>query len=209
MPGSNIGNIFGTIRMKNDKLKRDLRESERSIKGFASSSVSSFKKMKVAAIAVGAAVAAIGIARGLRKTISEFVKFEDALLDLQKVMADTEGSAKQFIGTVDELSSKFAEASSEVLQGAANFKQAGFTVVESFKLQEKALTLVRISELGAAESSEILVSILKGFKAPAKDAARLVNVLNAVSNKYATSLGELAKGMALISPIAKLMVFTF
>lgn len=209
MPGNNVGNIYGTFRMRTEALKRDLAKGQKAIRGFTSNSIKGFNRMGKSILSMRSALIGIAVGVTLRKLTSEFVAFEDALLDLQKVLSDTEGSAKQFVGTVDKLSNRFAEAASNVLQGAANFKQAGFTVQESFELQEQALTLVRISELSAVEASELLISSLKGFKAPAKDAARLVNVLNAVSNKYATNLKQLAQGMAIISPIAKLMGFSF
>lgn len=154
------------------------------------------------------AIVAVGVALAV-KAFKESSKFEGALLDLQKVMSDTEGQASQFTGAVDILSNKYGEASTDILQGAANFKQAGFTVKESFELQRAALDLVVAGDLEAAEASELLVSTLKGFDAPASEAARLTDILNEVSNKYATNLKQLGIGMAELSPIAKLMGFNF
>jgi TP901 family phage tail tape measure protein len=156
---------------------------------------------------IAATVAAVGFFGA--KVFGEAIRFESALLDLQKVMSDTEGDAKQFTGVTEELAKKFGVSSAEVLQGAANFKQAGFNLQEAFMLQEQALKLVIAGDIEAAEASELLVSTLKGFKAPASEAARLTDVLNEVSNRYATNLQELAIGMAQVSPIAKIMGFTF
>jgi len=215
---ASVGNIFGTIRMKTSGLKRDLNSATKDIKGFSGKMEGSFRRLGTSlrgafnpvtlglvglTAAIGASVFAVV------KGTQEFVKFEDALLDLQKVLSDTEGNAKDFIGVTEGLSSKFGEATSDVLQSAANFKQAGFGVKEAFKLVESSLTLVKIGELEAAEASELLISILKGFKAPASEAGRVLDILNEVSNKYATSLKELGRGMAIISPIAKLMGFSF
>ncbi len=154
------------------------------------------------------AVLAVGVALGV-KAFSEAASFEGALLDLQKVMSDTDGEASQFTGTVDQMSNRFGVAATDILQGAANFKQAGFTVKESFDLQKIALETATVSNLDAVEASELLVSSLKGFKAPASEAGRLTDILNEVSNQYATSLKELGIGMAEISPIANLMGFSF
>ena len=158
---------------------------------------------------LGIALGAGGIGAAMAKSVSEFVKFEDALLDLQKVMGAGEGSAKQFTVAVDELAVKYGVASSSVLQGVANFKQAGFRIKESFGLQKAALDLVIAGDLEAAEASELLVSALKGFKAPASEATRLIDIMNEVSNKYATDLKELGTGMATIAPIANMMGFSF
>jgi len=183
------------------KLKKNSRELSTSSKRISNI----FKNIKGTIIAATAAAAGFfGV-----KVFGEAIKFESALLDLQKVMSDTEGSASQFTEISEELAKKFGGSSAEVLQGAANFKQAGFDLNEAFLLQEQALKLVIAGDLEAAEAAELLVSTLKGFQAPASEAARLTDVLNEVSNKYATNLKELAIGMAEVSPIAKIMGFTF
>ncbi len=168
-------------------------------------------KTKIIATAgpLGIALGAGGVVAALVKSVSESVKFEDALLDLQKVMDSTDGSAKQFTGVVDKLAERYGVASSSVLQGVANFKQAGFTIKESFNLQRAALDLVIAGDLEATEASELLVSALKGFKAPASEATRLIDIMNEVSNQYATDLKELGIGMSSIAPIANLMGFSF
>ncbi len=183
------------------KLKKNNRELSTSSKRITNI----FKNIKGTIIAATAAAAGFfGV-----KVFGEAIKFESALLDLQKVMSDTEGSASQFTEVSEELAKKFGVSSAEVLQGAANFKQAGFSLQESFELQEQALKLVIAGDIEAAQASELLVSTLKGFKAPASEAARLTDVLNEVSNRYATNLEQLAIGMAEVSPIAKIMGFTF
>ncbi len=183
------------------KLKKNNRELSTSSKRISNI----FKNIKGTIIAATAAAAGFfGV-----KVFGEAIKFESALLDLQKVMSDSEGQASQFTEVSEELAKKFGVSSAEVLQGAANFKQAGFDLKESFELQEQALKLVIAGDIEAAQASELLVSTLKGFKAPASEAARLTDVLNEVSNKYATNLEQLAIGMAEVSPIAKIMGFTF
>lgn len=206
---ANIGSIMGRIGVDTVGLRSGLRRSERMFKNFTSQTTTSLKKISSSIFNIRNALVVLGGTVVFRKVISEFVAFEDAALDLQKVLLDSEGSVDQYIGVVDNLSSTYATASSEVLQGAANFKQAGFTIQESFQLQEGALKLAKISMLDVAEGSELIVSILKGFKAPASEAERAIDAMNAVSNKYATNLKELAIGMARLSPIAKLMGFSF
>lgn len=210
---ANLGDIVVGIGANTGALKRGLRSAEKDIVRFTSKSKTSLKGMGKGFLAMAgaatAAAAAFTAFRVVRGAVDEFIKFEDALLDLKKVLNDSEGDVEQYIGTVDELSDRFATSATEVLQGAANFKQAGFTVQEAFKLQETALTSARISELSVVESSELLISTLKGFDAPVEDATKILDGLNEVSNKYATSLGQLGRGMAEIAPIAKEMGFTY
>ncbi|MBW1802552.1 MAG: phage tail tape measure protein, partial [Deltaproteobacteria bacterium] len=126
-----------------------------------------------------------------------------------KVLSDTDGDVSQFTESVFELSNKYGISSAEILQSAANFKQSGFETAEAFDLVSVALDQAIAGELEAAASSELLIAALKGFKAPASDAARLVDVLNETSNNYATNLEQLAIGMAKFSPIASQMGLSF
>ncbi len=183
------------------KIKRNNRELATST-GLVSKA---FAKLKRHIVLVGAAVVgAFGFT-----ALSESIKLESALIELQKVMGDTEGAASSFSDIAVEMSKKLGVGADVVVLGAATFRRAGFIISEAFFLQEQALGVVKVSELEAAEATEILIATLKGFKAPATEATRLINVLNTTSNKYATDFRELAIGMAEFSPIAKKMGLSF
>lgn len=148
-------------------------------------------------------------AAGLAYAFSESVKLESALIDLAKVMGDQPAELEAAKKAAFDLAMTYGVSAENALESMANFKQAGFTAQEAMQLTKDALDLVIAGDLEAAEASEILVSTLKGFGAPASDAARLIDILNEVSNNYATSVTELGAGMARLSPIASQMGFSF
>lgn len=127
---------------------------------------------------------------------------ESAFLDLRKVLNDTDPPAQELVSSFNELAIAYGQAGNALVQGGANFIQAGFSASEAVGLVEDSIKLLIAGELEAKESSDLLVATLKGFGAQASDASRLVDVLNAVSNRYATNVRELAIGMAALSPIA-------
>lgn len=151
---------------------------------------------------LGVAVAAVGTALGV-KAFGESVKFESAVLDLQKVLGDTEGEASDFIDTATNLSNKFGISATDVLAGATGFKQAGFTIKEAFDLQKIAIEQSIAGGITVEESAERIKNALRGFGIEAKEAGRLTDVLNEVSNKFGTNTKELAEGVAVLSPVAK------
>lgn len=193
------------IRRAHEKMTAKIKRNNMELRGSNKGLGETFNKLKGRIAAVAVVIAgAFGI-----KAVGEAIKFESALLDLQKTLSDTDGNAQQFVGTADQLSSIFGVSSATILQSAADFKQAGFEIDEAFSLTENALKLVVASELDLAEASKLVVLTLNGFKAPASEAARLTNILNATSQKYATNVTELGVGMRDISGIAKKMGFTF
>ena len=146
---------------------------------------------------------------GLAYAFNESKKFESATVELRKVLGDFPDQLEAAQDNALDLSATYGVAARDVLASTAAFKQAGFDVQESMDLAKNSLDLVIAGDIEAAEASNILVSALKGFKAPASDAARLIDVLNEVSNNYATDVQQLGIGMAKLSPIASQMGFSF
>lgn len=136
-------------------------------------------------------------------------EFESSLIELKKVVGDLPAVLDKAKTTAIEMSDKYGESSSDILLSMANFKQAGFEVSEAMLLTKNAMDLTIAGNIEASQSSTLLVSTLKGFKAPATEAARLVDILNEVSNNYATNVEQLAIGMARLSPISNQLGLTF
>ena len=160
--------------------------------------------LKKATIALGAFAAA-----GLAYAFNESVKLENATIELAKVMGNEADQLDDMKKAAFDLSMEYGQSATSALESAANFKQAGFTAEEAMKLTKNSLDLVIAGDLEAAQASELLVSGLKGFKAPAAEAGRYIDILNEVSNNYATDVEQLGIGMATISPIASQMGFSF
>lgn len=134
--------------------------------------------------------------------------WESALADLAKVLNGDKEKAKEYGDQLNQLATRYAQSGQALVASMAYFVQAGYDAKEAFDLVEQSVKLMIAGEIEAGEASDYLVSILKGFKAPAGEAASTVDLLNEVSNKYATNVKELAIGMAGISPIAKRMNFS-
>jgi len=137
------------------------------------------------------------------------MSFETAMVELKKVVGDYPEILDAAKVAAFELSDQYGESSSEILLSTANFKQAGFDIADSLTLTKNALDLVIAGDMEAATASEVLIAALKGFKAPASEAGKLIDILNEVSNNYATNVEQLAIGMSKISPIANKMGFSF
>jgi len=182
-----------------------------SLEGSISTVTGPLASMAESVLAVEVALAALATG-ALVYSVAKAIDFESAVIELDKVLSEEEGLA----GSLEiakakaiEFSDKYGESSTDILASMANFKQAGFDVEEAMQLTANSMDLVIAGGLDAAESSELLVAALKGFKEPASEAGRLVDILNEVSNTYATNVKELAAGMAGLSPIANQMGLSF
>ncbi len=160
---------------------------------------------------VDAALTAFAVG-GLAYAYTKSMQFETASVNLSKILGDQKDQIGLVEAEVLELSNKYGQAATSVMNSTTDFKRAGFEVQESLKLAEVGIGLVigaAEAELGVAESTEIIISTLKGFQAPASEAARVTDILNTVSNEYATSVTQLGIGMSTLAPIAHQMGFSF
>lgn len=161
----------------------------------------SIVKLDAVLVAAGAAMLAFAT--------KEAVTFEAALIDLQKVMDESEGSASDYSDQFSELSSRFGVSADAIISSTADFRQAGFDIGESLTLVEQSLLAVNAADLTTQQSSELLIGTLAGFKAPASEAAHLLDVLNGVSNNAGASVEQLGEGFKILSPVAKTLGLSF
>jgi TP901 family phage tail tape measure protein len=194
-----------------DRISKTIEGMNKKFQGFSSSVESATQPLADLTeklLLAEAAFAALAVA-GLAYATAKSFEFESAAIELRKVLGDQPVVLDEARRKALELSNQYGESASDILLSTADFKQAGFDVEESFTLTKAAMDLVIAGSIESSQAAELLVRTLKGFKAPGDEAARIIDILNEVSNNYAVSVEQLGEGMATLSPIAKLMGFSF
>ena len=199
--------IFGAVDQTGTVLS-SLDSNLGKLEGSISSITSPIASITGSAIKLAAGIDTIALAAG-GFAINEAVKFQSASLDLQKVLSEGEGSVEQYRKQIIELSNKFGVSATEVLGATADFRQAGFNIDESLEIVRVALTANKTINLEASDAAQLLIASLKGFQAPASNAAVILDQINEVSNNFAVSAGELLIGFSDLAPIAKLAGLSF
>lgn len=160
------------------------------------------------ALKVTSVAAALATALG-GAVYQEAKKFESAQLDLKKVLGGTQEELDIYGQKLNALALEFGVSSNALTASMAAFVQAGFSADEALNLVTQSLKLKVAGDVEAGQSSEYLIKMLKGFGAQAADSARFVDVLNEVSNCYATDVQQLAEAMSRVAPISKQMGLSF
>lgn len=88
-----------------------------------------------------------------------------------------------------------------MVEGATNFKKAGYTEDDSAMLARVAALYQNIADeqVSTGDSADFIISQMKAFNIEASDAERIINEVNATSNNYAVSSADLAQGLQLVS----------
>lgn len=165
-------------------------------------------KAATAIAAVGAAVSAL-IGAGLKQAYDQAVQFETAMVELEKVLGDQPEQLDAAKVAAMELSNEYGISSKKIIESMAGWVQAGYDIQEATSLAEESIALMYTSELDAAQATQTLTKIMKGFGLEVGDARGKLDVANEISNNYASSVGQLTEAMSRVAPIASAMGLSF
>jgi TP901 family phage tail tape measure protein len=193
-----------------DKASKQIRQVGDSIDGLNTrfGGVAKHGAAAAAAIAaVGAGITAL-VGAGLKQAYDQAVDFETAMVDLEKVLGDHPDKLDAAKTSAMDLSNQYGVSSKQIVESIANWVQAGYDVEEATLLAEESIALMYASELNAAEATDTLVKMLKGFKIEVEDTRSKLDTINEVSENYATSVGDLSEALSKVGPVAEAMGFS-
>lgn len=154
----------------------------------------------VAAIGTGLVSAVVSVfalvAVGITKATAEAIKFEKAMVSVQKttgatdselgILSDSILSLSKRLGTSKDELAAIAEVAGQLgIQGASNI--SAFT--------ETVAKLSRVTELSAQEAGELVARIANIFDIAIEDSSRIGSVLNELSNTTTATAGKIASAI--------------
>lgn len=88
-----------------------------------------------------------------------------------------------------------------MVEAATSFRKNSFNDSDSATLAKVATTFQNVSDeaISASESANFIIAQMKAFNIEADDAEHIIDAVNAVSNSYAVSSGQLAKNLGNMS----------
>ena len=88
-----------------------------------------------------------------------------------------------------------------MVEAATSFRKNSFNDNDSATLAKVATTFQNVSDeaISASESADFIIAQMKAFNIEAGDAEHIIDAVNAVSNSYAVSSGQLAKNLGNMS----------
>ncbi len=190
-----------------DKTSRAFKSVERRIKSVSTnvgSATAPLADLSLGIVKAETGVLAFGSALGVL-ALGKAKEFQSAMIDLEKVVGNQPEALAEAKEAAYKLADIYGESTTTIIQSIAGFKQAGFSLKEAAELTRDALNLMIAGDVSTDEASTYIVKILKGFGKEAAEASRAVDILNEISNKYATNVQELAEGMAELAPVAATM----
>jgi TP901 family phage tail tape measure protein len=156
-----------------------------------------FLLLSTAATAAGAAM--LGLA------IKQAAILEDAVADLSKVFKGTDDELKQLQQSAGDLSKKYGQSITSIIEGMSRFAGAGADVNEVMFLQAQAMNSAEAGNLAVAEASQFLLQVQSGLGLKFKEVGRIVDSVNAIENNFNVRQREMFVALTESSGAARLV----
>jgi TP901 family phage tail tape measure protein len=154
----------------------------------------------------GLQISLAGLAGTFMVTAKAGAEFQDEIVRAFVIMKEGGNAAA---GALSQLTEKALELGRDTLfsatdaaEGMQILARAGFNTREVLDSIGPVLDMAINGELELAESSEILVSAIRGFNLNAEDSKKVADVMTMGANAASTSLGELGEAFSYVAPVA-------
>lgn len=126
------------------------------------------------------------------------LEYDAAMTELKKVWDDSYGSLDDLSKKLSEIGKETANTLTNMTDVATGIVKAGYDSEEDIAVLSEYVAKLQNTadeELTAAEATSILISQLKAYHMEAEEAAKVTDILNAVSAKEAITSGGLSKAL--------------
>lgn len=133
--------------------------------------------------------------------VDQVYALDDAMVEYRKVSDLSNDALERYVDKLSEARSSVARTTTELVQGATEFRKSGFNDKDAATLAVVSAQLQNVAdeELSAGTAAEFLVSQIQAFNLTADDATHIVDAINEVSNSFAVSSSDLTKSLPLVS----------
>ena len=185
------------VQKQLDKVKLkdiDMSKSSKSVKSLGQSFVDTTKKVTQFYTSVSLVSK---VQDGIIATAQTVKEFDDTLTDFKKVSDLSGESLVNYTKKLGDLGTEIGRTRTEMTSAGTLFKQSGYSDEDTLVLSKVAEMYRNVADaqISSATSSEFVISQLKAFNMEAKDAIDIIDMVNQVSNEYATSSSDIAEGL--------------
>ncbi len=208
--GVNVGNIFGTIRMKNALFKKDLRESSRALKKFAVTGAAqvntlgaSMKRMGSKLLNMRNIIMGAGAFLILRGAIKEAAAFEKELSKVATLVDNTDQVFGEFATSIKEMSLEFGQSKETLTKGLFDIISATIDAADAMDVLRAAtkLSVAGFTEAGVATSA--VITMMQGYSDELRDADDASDLLFATMKRGRLTVEDVASNIGVVASVAK------
>lgn len=131
--------------------------------------------------------------QGLRQVYQNVVDIDSAMTELKKVTDETSGTYSKFLSEAGDRAKAVGSTVSDIVNATADYARLGYSLDDAKTLADVSAVYYNVGDDldSFTTATDNIVGTMKAFNLEADDAIGLVDKLNAVSNNFAVSSGDL------------------
>ena len=141
--------------------------------------------------------------RAVKEALSTMKAVDDQLVDVRKVTDFTEGQMKSLEKQAYSTASAYGVAADQYLESVAAFARAGYQE-QSEALAELSTKTQIVGDTNAKTANQFLLAVDAAYqyKGSVEKLGAVLDGVNEIDNKYATSIENIAEGLGKVAPIS-------
>ncbi|MDY4819992.1 MAG: phage tail tape measure protein [Bacilli bacterium] len=132
----------------------------------------------------------------LRKMKDAVYDVDTAMTNLYKVTDETDAKYNKFLNNACDNAQKLGRSVSSLVEQTANWAKLGYNIDQAEQLAQISSIYANVGEVDDATAVSDMVTAMKAFNIEASNAITIVDMLNTLGNKYATSAADLGSGLS-------------
>lgn len=181
------------LRNRFNKLKLEVRSAGKMGKSFSDSIKEGIGSFSSWLPATGLVMSGVNTIKKLYKAVYDI---DTAMTNLYKVTDETDTKYNKFLNSASDNALELGRSVSSLVEQTANWAKLGFNIDEAESLAKISSIYSNVGEVSDATAVSDLVTAMKSFNIEASDAITIVDKLNTLGNKYATSAADLGQGLS-------------
>lgn len=144
-----------------------------------------------------------GSLRQLRQGLETLKELDSLMVDINKVTDMTVETMNKLKNSSFDVGSKYGKTAQDYLKGVAEFSRAGYEEAAQ-GLSEVALLSQNVGELTSEQASQFILATDAAYKykGSQEELTRVLDGVNQIDNKFATSIAKVSEGMTVAGSIA-------
>lgn len=184
---------FNTVKGGMDDWDTKMRQAGKLGKSFTETfkeGAKSFMEWTLASVSV------MEVIQGFKKMGQAVYEIDTAMTNLYKVTDETSQRYDKFLDSATGKAQELGRTVSSLVEQTANWSKLGFSLDEAENLAQISSIYANVGEVDDATAVSDMVTAMKAFNIEASDAITIVDMLNTLGNKYATSAADLGAGLS-------------
>lgn len=131
----------------------------------------------------------------IKSMVNSVKELDTAMVNLKRVTDATDIGYSKFKDTAKEVAKEMRVTTGELVEQTYQWAKLGYGMEDALKMAKNTMLLSSVADMGQDDATKTLVTTLKSFRMEADQALTVVDKLDALNNKYATSAQGLSEAL--------------